>query len=86
VLDAAVVAVPHERWGEMVAAAVELRPGQAVTAEELQAFARERIASFKCPKRVKLVPSLPRTASGKVQRAEVRRRMRGDAAPAAGID
>ncbi len=86
VLDAAVVAVPHERWGEMVAAAVELRPGQAVTAEELQAFARERIASFKCPKRVNLVPSLPRTASGKVQRAEVRRRMRGDAAPAAGID
>src|SRR5262245_58108588 len=76
VLDAAVVAVPDERWGEMVAAAVELRPEASVTAAELQRFARERIAAFKCPKTIRIIERLPRTASGKVQRAEVRRQFR----------
>jgi fatty-acyl-CoA synthase len=76
VLDAAVVAVPDERWGEMVAAAVELRPDKSVTAAELQSFARERIAAYKCPKAIHIVEQLPRTASGKVQRAEVRRELR----------
>ncbi len=72
VLDAAVVAVADDRWGEMVAAAVELRPEATVTAAELQQFARGRIAAFKCPKLIHFVPQLPRTVSGKVQRAEVR--------------
>jgi fatty-acyl-CoA synthase len=76
VLDAAVVAVPDERWGEMVAAAVELRPGQAVSSAELQSFSREQIAAFKCPKLIQFVERLPRTVSGKVQRAEVRKLMR----------
>jgi acyl-CoA synthetase (AMP-forming)/AMP-acid ligase II len=76
VLDAAVVAVPDERWGEMVAAAVELRPGKAVSATELQSFSREQIAAFKCPKLIQFVERLPRTVSGKVQRAEVRKLMR----------
>jgi len=76
VLDAAVVAVPDERWGEMVAAAVELRPGATVTPAELSTFAREQIATFKCPKLISFVDRLPRTVSGKVQRAEVRRRLR----------
>jgi fatty-acyl-CoA synthase len=75
VLDAAVVAVADDRWGEMVAAAVELRPEVTVTAAELQQFARGRIAAFKCPKLIHFVPQLPRTVSGKVQRAEVRRQL-----------
>jgi acyl-CoA synthetase (AMP-forming)/AMP-acid ligase II len=77
VLDAAVVAVADERWGEMVAAAVELRPGAEVTVAELTQFVRGRIASFKCPKLMHFVDRLPRTVSGKVQRAEVRRHMKG---------
>ena len=76
VLDAAVVAVPDERWGEMVAAALELRPGQSVAPAEMQSFARARIAAFKCPKLIRIVERLPRTASGKVQRAEVRQQLR----------
>ena len=76
VLDAAVVAMPDARWGEMVAAAVELRPGKQVSPAELQSFARNQIAGYKCPKRVIFMEVLPRTVSGKVQRAEVRRRMR----------
>jgi len=77
VLDAAVVAVPDERWGEMVAAAIELRPGKAVTTAELQKFARAQIAAFKCPKLIRFFERLPKTVSGKVQRAQVRRQMRG---------
>jgi acyl-CoA synthetase (AMP-forming)/AMP-acid ligase II len=73
VLDAAVVAVPDDRWGEMVAAAVELRPGKSVSTEELRGFLREQIAGFKCPKAFSFIDVLPRTVSGKVQRAEVRR-------------
>jgi acyl-CoA synthetase (AMP-forming)/AMP-acid ligase II len=75
VLDAAVVAVADDRWGEMVAAAVELRPEATVTSAELQQFARGRIAAFKCPKLIHFVAQLPRTVSGKVQRAEVRRQL-----------
>jgi acyl-CoA synthetase (AMP-forming)/AMP-acid ligase II len=75
VLDAAVVAVPDDRWGEMVAAAIEMRPGKAVTPTDLQSFARAQIAAFKCPKLIRFVDQLPRTVSGKVQRSEVRRQM-----------
>jgi acyl-CoA synthetase (AMP-forming)/AMP-acid ligase II len=82
VLDAAVVALPDDRWGEMVAAAIELRPGLRATPSELQSFAREQIAAFKCPKVVCFVDRLPRTVSGKVQRAEVRRQLREERANA----
>ncbi len=78
VLDAAVVAVSDERWGEMVTAAVELRPQMSVDVAELQSFARQHIAAFKCPKLVCIVERLPRTASGKVQRAEVRHRLQSE--------
>jgi acyl-CoA synthetase (AMP-forming)/AMP-acid ligase II len=76
VLDAAVVAVPHERWGEAVAAAIELRPGQSVTEEELMQFARGQVAAFKCPKNITFVERLPRTVAGKIQRNLVRADMR----------
>lgn len=76
VLDAAVVGLADERWGECVCAAVQLRDGCSLTEGELQSFARQRVAAFKCPKRVFFTDSLPRTAAGKVQRMEVRRRLR----------
>lgn len=75
VLDAAVVGISDARWGEMVAAVVELRPGRSVTEEELRAFARERIAGYKCPKLIRFASPLPRTASGKVKRAELRKQL-----------
>jgi acyl-CoA synthetase (AMP-forming)/AMP-acid ligase II len=77
VLDAACVGVPHAVWGESVAAVVELKPGQAATEAELQEFARGRIAGYKCPKRIHLTSILPRTASGKVKRAELRAALKG---------
>jgi acyl-CoA synthetase (AMP-forming)/AMP-acid ligase II len=74
VLDAAVVGIPDARWGELVVAVVELRPGSTVTEDELRAHARTRIAGYKCPKAVRF-GGLPRTASGKVQRGQLRRQL-----------
>ncbi len=76
VSDVACIGVPDAHWGEIVAVVVELRPGQAATEDELRTFARARIAGFKCPKRVHFAAALPRTASGKVKRAELRTALR----------
>ncbi len=75
VLDVACVGTPDERWGEAVVAFVECRPGKTVTVEELRAFVRERLAAYKCPKTMQFIESLPRTASGKVKRAELRQKL-----------
>jgi acyl-CoA synthetase (AMP-forming)/AMP-acid ligase II len=72
VLDIACVGVVHPVWGESVAAVVEVRPGHSVTEEQLREFARSRIAAFKCPRQFHFATALPRTASGKVKRAELR--------------
>jgi fatty-acyl-CoA synthase len=68
VLEAAVIGVPDERWGEVGHAAVRLRPGAACEAEELRAFARAQLAAYKVPKHVTIVEDYPRTAAGKVQK------------------
>ena len=72
VAEAAVVGVPHEYWGEAVAAYVVLREGTLVSDEELLQHCAERLARFKLPKSIEFVPSLPRTAAGKVLRRELR--------------
>lgn len=74
VLDVAVISIPDRRWGEAVTAVVELRPGQNASVPELDGFARTRIAAYKCPKHFRFIDVLPRTASGKVRRVELRER------------
>jgi len=76
VLEAAVVAVPDEKWGEVPKAYVGLKPDSSATAEELIAFCRARLAHFKCPKYVEFSP-LPRTATGKIRKNELRSRRKG---------
>jgi long-chain acyl-CoA synthetase len=71
VLEAAVVGVPHETLGEEVGALVVLRAGAAATAEELQAWARERVAAYKYPRRVALVDALPKGPTGKILKREI---------------
>jgi fatty-acyl-CoA synthase len=68
----AVVAAPDPKWGEVPRAVVVLAPGAAATAEEIRAFLRERLAGYKVPKYVDFWDELPRTGSGKVQKAVVR--------------
>ncbi|MEE2945932.1 MAG: AMP-binding protein [Pseudomonadota bacterium] len=73
VLLASVVAMPHEKWGEVPCAFIELKEGAAEDADGLVAFARERLAGFKTPKKV-VFETLPKTATGKVQKFELRKR------------
>jgi fatty-acyl-CoA synthase len=72
VQEAAVIGVPHEKWGEVPHAFVVLRPGESVSEEELLGFARERLAGFQTPKGVTFLDELPKTATGKVQKFVLR--------------
>ncbi|MFF1360123.1 long-chain-fatty-acid--CoA ligase [Streptomyces sp. NPDC058297] len=77
VSEAAVVGVPHEKWGEAVTAVVVLRRGADAPGEqELIDFTRERIASYKKPHRVHFVEALPRNPNGKVLKRELRARLK----------
>jgi long-chain acyl-CoA synthetase len=70
--EAAVVGVPDEYRGETVKAFVSLKAGASATPEELVAFCKERMAAYKYPRVVEILPELPKTASGKILRRELR--------------
>jgi fatty-acyl-CoA synthase len=65
--------MPHEHWGERPKAFATLRDGESLSAEELIAFTRERLAHYKCPDAVEFGP-LPKTSTGKVQKYLLRER------------
>ena len=71
VLEAAVVGVPDEKWGEVPKAFVTLRPGREATEPEIIQYCREHLAHFKCPKKVEFGP-LPKTSTGKTQKFKLR--------------
>jgi fatty-acyl-CoA synthase len=71
VLEAAVVSMPHAKWGEVPKAFVSLKPGAKLTEAELLAFCREHLAHFKCPKAVEF-GELPKTSTGKIQKFRLR--------------
>ena len=73
--EAVAFGAPHERWGEEVVAAVVLK-GEA-TEKDLLAFARERLADYKVPRRLFIVEQIPRTATGKIQRRSVAAALNG---------
>jgi fatty-acyl-CoA synthase len=76
VAEAAVFGTAHPQWIEAVTAAVVLRNGQSVDAEELIGYCRDRLAGFKVPKLIVFVPQLPKNASGKLLKRELRESIR----------
>ncbi len=77
VREAAVVGVPDEYRGETVKAFVSLRSGEQVQPDELVAFCKERMAAYKYPRQVEILPELPKTVTGKLLRRELRAREQG---------
>jgi acyl-CoA synthetase (AMP-forming)/AMP-acid ligase II len=77
VADAAVVGVPDQEWGETVGAAIVLEPGQSATAEELQAWVKERLRSTKAPTVVQVRDELPYNETGKLLRRVLREELAG---------
>jgi fatty-acyl-CoA synthase len=73
VLEVAVIAIPHDYWGEVPKAFVTLKPGASATPDEVIAHCRERLAGFKCPKEVEF-GELPKTSTGKIQKFVLRDR------------
>jgi long-chain acyl-CoA synthetase len=71
VRECAVVGVPHAELGEEVGAAVVLKPGASVGADELRDFVRTQIAAYKYPRHVWFLDELPKTATGKVVKREI---------------
>ncbi|MDB5397926.1 MAG: AMP-dependent synthetase [Rhodospirillales bacterium] len=77
ILEAAIVGLPHDRWGEAITAFVIPRPGETIDEAAILAKVRDRLSPFKCPKAVIVVDAFPKTATGKVQKVELRKRFAG---------
>ena len=73
VLAAAVIGIPHEKWGEAVHAVVELKDGVDVSADELIQLCKGQLGGVKAPKSVEFRPALPRNPTGKILKREIRK-------------
>ena len=71
IAECAVVGVPDEEWGQRVSVGVEVRQGASLSRDELAAWAKERLAPYKVPRDLRVVPALPRNAMGKVVKPDV---------------
>jgi acyl-CoA synthetase (AMP-forming)/AMP-acid ligase II len=72
IADVAVIGLDDDKWGQIVATILELRPGTELSFEEVRNFAKERIAGYKCPRAAFATEDLPRTPTAKIQRNLVR--------------
>ena len=73
IAEVAVIGEPDPKWGETIVAIAALKPGQALTLEELREFAGESIARYKLPSRLETIAALPRNATGKILKYQLRK-------------
>ena len=72
VTEVAVIGIPDEKWGELVTALVVTAPGSTLTEDDVIAWTKQKLAGYKCPKRVEFRTELARTATGKLQKFKLR--------------
>jgi fatty-acyl-CoA synthase len=72
IAEVGVIGEPDAQWGERILAVVALKPGASLTLDELRAFAATSVAQYKLPKRMEIVPALPRNATGKILKFQLR--------------
>ncbi len=72
VMEAAVIGIPDEIWGEVIMAAVVVKSGEKVSEDKLKEFCRERLTGFKVPQSIVFLPELPKTGSGKVSKKKLK--------------
>jgi fatty-acyl-CoA synthase len=82
VANCAVVGVADRRWGEVGSAYVQVRAGATLTEAELRAHLEANLARYKVPRYIAFLPELPRNATGKIRRVELRHRAGADHGPA----
>ena len=75
ILDAAIIGLPDEIWGEIVCAVIVPKTGELIDEAELKEFCRERLAGYKIPRRIFIEEQLPRNASGKILKYQLRQKM-----------
>lgn len=81
VAEAAIIGVPSDRWGETGLAVIALKPGGELDRRQVQEHCAERLATFKVPSDIAIVDALPRNATGKVLKRELRDQFVGETAP-----
>ena len=72
VREAAVIGIPHDEFGEEVGAAVSLKEGASVTAEEIRDYVKEQVAAYKYPRKIWIVDELPKGPTGKILKRELK--------------
>ena len=82
IAEAAVIGVPNERWGEVGLAVLVLKPGQSLDRTAVMSYCAERLARFKVPNDIAIIEALPRNATGKVLKRELRKQFMGSHVPA----
>ena len=81
VAEAAVIGIPSDRWGETGLAVIALKEGESLDRQEVQEYCAERLAKFKVPADIAIVDELPRNATGKVLKRELRDQFVSEHAP-----
>ena len=69
--EAAVIGKPDEKWGEVPVAFISFKPNQKIREEEIITFCKEKLASYKVPKTIRIMDSLPKNATGKIDKARL---------------